>query len=492
MFQTVFADFDARVPAARRRAETGVRTRRNALAAVLLGVLGPCLAQAQQPSNEPGDFLREPPKPASIQGNFKLVAIGDLLYSHPLADSPDPELQKVFALIRSGDLTIGNREGVFFDLRTFAGSPYGDGLLWGEAALGLDMKAIGVGMVSVANNHATDWGWRGLEESLHLLNEAGIAYAGGGRDLTSARQAGFVDTPKGRVGLISTASTFKANAGANDALEEVPGRPGISILRTHPVHLVTAGQLAMIRRLAIERATPLEPAPASTATEIEFGGQQYRLTDKPGLHYEMDLYDEAGLLKAVREAKRHADLVVFTIHAHESATGLDDDTPAPPDFLVKLFHEAVDAGADEILGGGPHSLRGIEIYKGRPVFYGMGAFFIRGEIKAPREDVFHVYPDASGHAPPPKPPERSVRPGGNPASWYDGLVATTEFEGGRLKVVRLYPLDTGNTYEPARRGIPHLADPAYAQRILTYLQQASAQFGTRISIEGSVGVIRIP
>jgi hypothetical protein len=136
--------------------------------------------------------------------------------------------------------------------------------------------------------------------------------------------------------------------------------------------LVTAGQLAMIRRLAVERATPLEPAPASTATEIEFGGQQYRLADKPGLHYEMDLYDEAGLLKAVREAKRHADLVVFTIHAHESATGLDDDTPAPPDFLVKLFHEAVDAGADEILGGGPHSLRGIEIYKGRPVFYGMG------------------------------------------------------------------------------------------------------------------------
>ena len=468
------------------------RIRRHVVAAALLGFLSPVLAQAPLPSNEPGDFLREPPKPASIKGNFKLVAIGDLLYSHPLAGSADPELQKVFQLTRSGDLTIGNREGAFLDLKTFSGSPYGEGLLWGEALLGRDMKAIGVGLVSVANNHATDWGWEGLRESLHLLDEAGIAYAGGGRDLTAAREAGFVETPKGRVGLISTASTFKPNAGANDALDEVPGRPGISILRTRAVHLITVEQLAMIRRLAVERATPLEPAPAPTATELEFGGQQYRLADKPGLHYEMDLYDEAGLIKAVRDAKQQADLVVFTIHAHESATGLDDDTPEPPDFLVKLFHEAVDAGADEIVGGGPHSLRGIEIYKGRLVLYGIGAFFIRGEIKAPQESVFHVYPDAGGHAPPPKPPERSVRPGGNPASWYDGLVVTAEFEGGRAKVVRLYPLDTGNTYEPARRGIPHLADPAYAHRILSYLQQASAQFGTRISIEGSVGVIRIP
>src|SRR5205085_741119 len=78
-------------------------------------------------------------------------------------------------------------------------------------------------------------------------------------------------------------------------------------------------------------------------------------------------------------------LVVFTIHAHESPTGMDDDTPEPPDFLIKLFHSAVDAGADVIMGGGPHSLRGVEIYKGQPVFYGMGVFFIKGEIRRCRK-----------------------------------------------------------------------------------------------------------
>jgi poly-gamma-glutamate capsule biosynthesis protein CapA/YwtB (metallophosphatase superfamily) len=466
----------------------------------VMGIIGATLlcgagfGWAQRPgaSKSPEEFLRDPPKPASVKGAFSLVTIGDLLYSHPMAESPDPEFQKVVELIKRGDVTIGNQEGVFFDLKSFKGEGYGNGLLWGEAALAQDMKAMGIDMISVANNHSTDWGPEGLLESGRLLDEAGIARSGGGRTLQEARKAGFLQTPKGRVALVSTASTFKPNAGANDAMGDVPARPGISTLRTRKVNLVTEDQMAMIRALATALASPLQPAPTPDAREVTFGEQLYRLSGKPGLKYDMDLYDHAGLLKAVREAKQAADLVVFTIHGHESPTGLDDDTPEPPDFLIKLFHDAVDAGADVILGGGPHSLRGVEIYKGRPVFYGMGAFFIRGEIKALQETALRVFPDASGRAPAPRPPERSVRPGGNPASWYDGVVAVTDFDGGKAKTVRLYPLDLGNTYEPSRRGVPYLADPVNARRILASLQKDSAQFGTEISIEGSVGVIRIP
>jgi poly-gamma-glutamate synthesis protein (capsule biosynthesis protein) len=400
-----------------------------------------------------------------------------------MAKSSDPELQQVFRLLRSGDLTIGNREGVCFDLKTYKGHAYGDGQVWCEPAVARDMKAIGVGMVSVANNHATDWGGEGLLDSLDLLDAAGIAYAGGGRNLSEARAAGIVQTSKGRVALVSTASTFKPNAGADDAFGEVPGRAGISVLRTRTVQWVTADQLAMIRRLATERATSLEPAPAPNATEIRFGGELYRLAPRPGLHYEMDLYDEAGLLQAIRRAKEKANLVVFTIHAHETATGLDDDTTAPPDFLIKLFHEAVDAGADEIIGGGLHSLRGIEIYKGRPILYGMGLFALRPVILALQQTALQKFPaDASA------PPEGRSRP---PAAWYEGVVAVTEYEGARAKQVTLYPLDLANATEPGRRGVPHLAAPQRARSILTALQKESAQFGTRIEIEGSTGVIRI-
>ncbi len=448
-------------------------------------------AQKGGPSKSPQDFLREPPKPASVKGAFTLVTIGDLLYSHPMADSPDPEFRKVIELIKRGDVTIGNQEGVWIDLKAFKGEGYGNGLLWGEAALARDIKTMGINMVSVANNHSTDWGPEGLLDSGRLLDEAGIAHSGGGRTLQEARKACFLQTPKGRVALVSAASTYKPNASANDAMGEVPARPGISALRTRKVNLVNREQMAMVRALATARSSPGQPAPGADAQEITFEDQIYRLAEKPGLKYDMDLYDHAGLLKAVREAKQVSDLAVFTIHAHESTTGLDDDTPPPPDFLIKLSHDAVDAGADVILGGGPHSLRGIEIYKGRPILYGIGVFFIKGEIKALQETAFHMFPDASGQPPPPQPESRSVRPGGNPASWYDGVVAVTDFDDGKAKMVRLYPLDVGNTYEPARRGVPHLADPANARRILADLQRYSDQFGTKISIEGSVGVIRI-
>ncbi len=450
----------------------------------------------RRPSNEPQEFLQAPAKPASIRGTFSLVTLGDLLYDKPMAQSTDTAFQRVVSLIKRGDVTIGNQEGVAFDLKTFTGEAYGNGLLLGDAQIAQDMKAMGVDMVSVANNHATDWGPEGLLASQRLLDAAGIVHSGGGRTLEAARAAGVLSTPKGKVALVSTASTFKANANANDAFVAIPARPGISMLRLKKINRVNRPQFEAIRKLASERASPREPAPAPDAREITFGEQLYRLTDtasaSANVGYDMDLYDHAALLKSVRDAKAAADLVVFTIHAHESPTGMDDDTPAPPDFLVRLFHDCVDAGADVILGGGPHSLRGIEIYKGKPVFYGMGVFFIKSSPMGLQESAFHVFPDSTGHAPPPPPPQRSVRAGGNPASWYDGLVAQTDFENGKVKTVRLYPLDVGNTYDPARRGIPHLADLTTAQRILADLQRNSAAFGTKIEIEGAVGVIRLP
>jgi hypothetical protein len=146
-----------------------------------------------------------------------------------------------------------------------------------------------------------------------------------------------------------------------------------------------------------------------------------------------------------------------------------------------------------VVGGGPHSLRGIEIYKGRPIFYGIGAFFLSGEIKDSQENALEAFPDpATGKAPAPRRKEISVRPGGNPASWYDGMVAAVDFRDGGAREVRIYPLDLGNTYDLSRRGIPHLADSVTARRILQNLQRWSQALGTRIDIEGSVGIIRIP
>ena len=93
-----------------------------ALAFAATGAAAQAPAQPPRPSNDPTEFLKDPPKPASPKGKFSLVSLGDLLYSRPMADRVDPELQKVIELIKGGDVTIANRESPTFDLKTFQGT----------------------------------------------------------------------------------------------------------------------------------------------------------------------------------------------------------------------------------------------------------------------------------------------------------------------------------------------------------------------------------
>jgi poly-gamma-glutamate capsule biosynthesis protein CapA/YwtB (metallophosphatase superfamily) len=462
-------------------------------ASVSFLAMGVAHAQPSELSNDPKAFLQASPPMSKIKGAFTLVTIGELLYSRPMANSSDQAFQAVAKLVRDGDVTIAEQEGPFLDLAKFKGVP-GNGGLIGDPAKARDQKAMGIDLVALANNHTTDWGVDGLAEMERLLDQAGVKHAGSGRNLTEARKAGILNTPHGRIAMVSTASTYRPLANATDRFGDAPARPGISVLRTRRVDLVPAEQFAVLRDVAINSTKFSHRPPRSDATEINLNGTVYRAGSSPGVLWEMNVFDHAELMRSVKLAKENADFVIFTIHAHESPTGRDDDNPDTPQFLVDLFHDAVDAGADFIYGHGPHSLRGIEIYKGRPIFYGVGAFFLSGDLKEMQDNASEAY-ETPGR-PRPQPPsatrEVTANPGGvNPPVWYDGIVATTEYDGPTLKTIRIYPLDLGNTFDKTRRGIPHLADAQSAERILKKLQNASARFGTKIDIEGSVGVIRM-
>jgi poly-gamma-glutamate capsule biosynthesis protein CapA/YwtB (metallophosphatase superfamily) len=433
------------------------------------------------------------PSPSTIQGPFKLVTIGELLYSRPMSNSPDRAFQAVVKLVRDADVTIAEQEGVFFDPAKIKGVPGSGGLIGGPGKAN-DEKAMGIDIVALANNHSSDWGYDGLAETERLLDAAGVTHAGAGRNLTEARKAAILSTPHGRIAMVSTASTFKPLSNATDPFGDAPARPGISVLRTRRVDLVTPEQFAALRSIAIDSTRFSHRPPGPEAREITLSDSVFRQAPAPGVIWEMNSYDHADLMRAIQDAKQSADFVIFTIHAHESPTGMDDDNPEAAAFLVQLFHDAVDAGADFIYGHGQHSLRGIEIYKGRPVFYGVGAYFLSGDLKQMGDAATEAY-ESPGIPPPSKPsPDRQVtaNPGGvNPPVWYEGIVAISEYDGPTLKTIRLYPLDLGNTFDPTRRGIPHFAEASTAERILKKLQAISAPFGTEIELQGPVGIIRV-
>jgi len=179
--------------------------------------------------------------------------------------------------------------------------------------------------------------------------------------------------------------------------------------------------------------------------------------------------------------------VIVTIHAHEPGNWSEE----PADFLPKLAHEVIDAGADEFVGHGPHQVRGVEVYKGRPIFYSLGNFIFQLDLLEPvASDLYEQYKidpvsatDAEFNA-----MWNALVFGGD--VWYQSIVTTTRFEKGQVAEIRLTPIDLRYTARGADRGVPHSADPAVAKTILERMQRLSQPFGARIAIENHVGVIR--
>jgi len=426
-----------------------------------------------------------PPAPASVKDGFTLAVGGDLLGPYyPRFTVADAGRAAVFQIFQAADAGFANLEGNLFDTWNFAGSPAAENGGFEQGGIGsgpvlpksiaVDLKRLGISMVSTANNHSLDWGVEGLVSTLRNLDEAGIAHAGGGRSLFEARSPGFVETAHGRVALIGSASTFMpmapAGGGGGDGRLLKAPRAGIAALRSRPVALVTPAEFETLAGIAQRQGKPVEKSDDEVTlapNEAVFIQQSFRRSDHTGMTYELQPDDRSGILKAIRAGKEGADVAVYSIHAHETDSGGQefDVDPAllhPADFLQPLFHDAVDSGADVVLTHGPHVLRGIEIYKGKPIFYGLGSlFFVLGKEFRPQ--------------------------------WYDSVVAAIEFKNGKVSEIRLYPIILGSASENRTRdeqGMPHPAHGADAVRVLGSIQKQSAAFGTRIVIQKDIGIIR--
>jgi hypothetical protein len=93
------------------------------------------------------------------------------------------------------------------------------------------------------------------------------------------------------------------------------------------------------------------------------------------------LTDIASAKKVVKAAAGRADLVVVQVHMGAEGAGRTRVKPGTELFLgenrgdpVRFSHSVIDAGADLVVGHGPHVLRGLEFYKGRLIAYSLGNF----------------------------------------------------------------------------------------------------------------------
>ena len=309
------------------------------------------------------------------------------------------------------------------------------------------LTMAGFNLLALSGNHAFDLKVVGIQNTIREADRRKIAHAGTGNNVAEAVAPGYLHTSKGTIALIASASGLITPGGSATA-----SRPGVNELR------VEAGDKEN------EATVDLPGAPGNTP----------------------NAEDAQRILQSIREARQHADFVIVYQHNHvfsnhAFSTVFTEGLPerlAPNDWLKKWTHAEVDAGADIIVMHGAPLLHGVEIYRGKPIFYDLGNF------------IYNVPPTLTYID--------------EPVNW-ESVVAYLEFQGRSLRSISLRPIvlnnigdgqpDAHNEYANNQfldtRGLPAPATGARAGYILQRVADASKPFGTVMEMKGDTAGIRL-
>ena len=435
----------------------------------------------------------------SEAGNLTLAAGGDAMITRKLRVFMEPRATALWDIFRRSDVGFVNLEMLMHEYEHPHGVAGGT-FTASEPANLEELEWAGIQMVSLANNHHYDYGEGGVLTNLANVKAAGLVCAGTGRNLSQARAPGYLDTPNGRVALISTSSTFADAGRATEQRPDAAGRPGLNPLRFSTAHSVDRPAFDELRRVSRELGFEDEKARrrkfgqavgTDSDTELQFNGGTFHQGEEFETRTAPNLTDLEGNLKWIRDAGRMADWVIVSIHSHEYGKTPEE----PPDFLVDFARACIDQGADVFLGHGPHFDKGVEIYNGKPILYSLGNFIFQNDTVAwqPAENYDGQRLEL-GSTPADFYDARSANDTrGFPADeiYWESVVAQCEYVGGELTSLVLHPIDLGYGRSRSQRGRPLLAEGMVARRVLERVQRLSAPFGTKVDIEDAVGVVKL-
>ncbi|MFF7331806.1 CapA family protein [Streptomyces sp. NPDC008150] len=442
---------------------------------------------------------------------------GECMVTRPFSSGDEPEFTQVLEGLRSSDVTYAHVETNFGEYAEVGAPARSDSLgsyFLTDPRAAHDLRRAGVDLASLANNHSFDFGAPGILSTMRHCDAAGIAHAGTGRDLEEAREPAYLETRKGRVALVSVSSGNSAHEWATPPKATLPGRTGVNPLRTTMSYVVPEADARRLKEIWANLGIPLQrgggvaqptgpefqlPMPGST-----WGANRFVTGDHHEIRSALHRFDLAGNLRSVGEAATMADLVLVAHHFSNSEGTRGD---VPPGFVREFAHACIDEGADIYVGHGWHKTLGIEIYKGRPIVYGIGNFFAQSEFA--RRVPFDGY-ESWGHdvenLPALTPASHPLHPGysAHSATWWSSAVLDVRMEGGELREIRFQPVELGREVggdatlrrgvgsgaRPLTDGRPFAATGTDAERVLERYRELSSLFGTDIRIDGDTAVLK--
>jgi poly-gamma-glutamate capsule biosynthesis protein CapA/YwtB (metallophosphatase superfamily) len=431
---------------------------------------------------------------------MSLALTGDSIILRRISVFDDEPTARLYRLIQSADVAFTNLEVL---PNNFAGSPAvesGGSHFAAHDWVVDDLQAVGFDLFSCANNHALDYSTDGCLATIEVLERKGVAFSGIGRNLGLARMPVYFDSPAGSVAMISCSSTFAKGQQAGEQRPEMQGRPGLNPIRYDTTYEIPADKLTVLREIADdlgveqrrqERLASGFGFPPEDPDVFPFMEQNFKEGPQPSIRTTPHAKDMEAIARWTRESATRADLVMISLHAHEQG----DSKEEPAEFIPEFCRAMIDAGAHMVVGHGPHLIRGMEIYKGRPIFYSLGNFIGQNELvwKLPADSYERFRVDAS------KTPGDVYRSRTNndqqgfpsDRKYWESLLPLARYEDGKLIGLEIHPVTLGLGEPEYRRGRPRLAEGDEGSAILERFSKLSEPFGTSMAIEDGKAVVHL-
>lgn len=241
--------------------------------------------------------------------------------------------RRIAPTLKKADVIFSNLECYLYDPPH--GHPVENEGFWAPSNAGIALRDAGIAAVGNANN--VNYGEAAIQASNRRLDELGILHSGSGNNVAEARKPVVLVRGGIRYGFLQRTSVYwPTNHEAGTAAT------GVAVIKGHTAYQVP-----------IHKTRPNVPP-----------------FNRPGLPPVVVTWADSEYLAQftfdVAELRKQCDVLVVSCH-----WGLDKDVLQ---YMTEIAHAAINAGADIVFGHGPHFPLPIEIYRGKPVFYGLGSF----------------------------------------------------------------------------------------------------------------------
>lgn len=442
-----------------------------------------------------------------------ITAAGSAMFQTRLRTVRDPGLHSLLNLFRTADVGLLNLEAPVRDAGAYPVKYVYTSYVTSEPWVAQELTWAGVNMVSLANNHMSDWSPESIATNHRVLDEAGIVWAGAGRTLSAARAPGYLDTPRGRVGLIAVDSSYEYGQYyhvqmASDPHGDVPGRPGTNGLRWDTTYVLDSERFERLREIhhalglhregmEITHLDERRPTPDSFLLR----GVVIRRGERPGIRTACRGGDLSQVVRWIRSTRAQVDYLLVSHHNHQAA---GDEWELPADFVREFAHAAVDAGADVYIGHG-YTPKGIELYRGKLICYDIGDWSTQDAAARwhPADAYERWGLDAMATPGDFATAREKARASAREAEFGDHVkeysravgqsaVVRISFEDDVLSAVELHPSLPRKDERRHLRNLPTLATGSDAERVITRFATASVPFGTKIDYRDGVGHVVLP